>query len=78
MQVIPIPLLLTVCICTANFLQAQELKTEALKVTAIQPPPTETVTNKPSPTPELKSMNGIAPQQQPHLLLLQINQRHKM
>ena len=65
MKIIKSFLLVTRGLCTTTLLQAQEIKTEILKPTAIKPPPAATITNIPSPAPQLNPMNGVAPKEAP-------------
>lgn len=65
MKIIKTFLLVNVCLCATTLLHAQEVKTEVLKQTEIKPPPAATITNVPSPAPELKPMNGVAPKEAP-------------
>lgn len=65
MKIIQSFLLITVCLGATNLLQAQEIKAEILKPTAIKAPPATTITNVPSPAPVLMPMNGVAPKEAP-------------
>jgi len=67
MKIIKSFLLLGICLHTATLLHAQDLKAakaEVLKPTEVKAPPVSTVTNKPSPAPELEPMNGVADEKQ--------------
>ena len=61
MKIIKTLLLGTVALFATALLHAQEIKTEMLKPTAIKLPPASDISNKPSPAPQLKPMNGVAP-----------------
>lgn len=61
MKIIKSLLLVSVGLSATVLLHAQELKTEVLKQREIKAPPASTESNKPSPAPQLKPMNGIAP-----------------
>ena len=65
MKIIKTFLLVTVGLCATTLLQAQEIKTEILKPTAIKLPPASDISNKPSPAPQLKPMNGVTPIEAP-------------
>lgn len=64
MKIIKSFLLLTICLSTTTLLKAQteEIKAQVLKQTEVKALPASTVTNKPSPAPQFKPLNGIAPQ----------------
>ena len=59
MKLIKSFLLVTVTLSATTLLQAQEIKTEVKAL------PAAVVSNKPSPAPELKPMNGVAPKEAP-------------
>ena len=65
MKIIKTLLVGTVALCATALLHAQEIKTEILKPTAIKLPPASTISNNPSPAPQLIPINGVAPKEAP-------------
>ena len=63
MKIIKSLLLVSVGLSANVLLHAQELKTEVLKQSEIKAPPASTETNKPSPPPQFKPMNGVVPKE---------------
>jgi hypothetical protein len=65
MKIIKSLLLVSVGLSATLLLHAQELKTEVLKQHEIKAPPASTESNKPSPLPQLKPMDGVVPKEAP-------------
>ena len=65
MKIIKSFLLVTVGICAATLLHAQELQTKVVNKTEAKTPPASNISSIPSPQPELKPMNGVELKQAP-------------
>ncbi len=65
MKIIKSLLLVSVGFCTTTLLHAQDVQTKVSNKTEVKTPPAGDITNKPSPQPELKPMNGTAVKEAP-------------
>mgnify|MGYP000862420350 FL=1 len=65
MKIIRTLLLASVGTCVAPLLHAQDIQVKIAPKAALIAPPASTVTDKPSPEPELKPMNGAVAKETP-------------